>query len=125
MKTSKVYEILWESNQQRRKYSSQKKKDKGESITSLKGIADVFGEFYKRLYEDREKHESEQEVGEDENNSSTDVHKNDTEEMARIPEITTEELQTAINKLKKANPRTAKEFEPKTSKLATTRREKW
>ena len=31
----------------------------------------------------------------------TDVHINDTEEMTRIPEITTEELQDAINKLKK------------------------
>ena len=52
------------------------------------------------------KDESEQEAGEDENNSSTDVHNNNTEETTRIPEITTEELQTAINKLKKkANPR--------------------
>ena len=77
----------------------------------------VFGEFYKRLYEDKEKDDSEHEV--------TDVHNNDTEETAGIPEITTEELQNAINKLKKkANSRTAKEFEPKTSKLATTRREK-
>ena len=40
------------------------KNDKGESITSRKGIADVFGEFYKRLYEDKEKDESEQELGE-------------------------------------------------------------
>ena len=31
------------------------KNDKGECITSRKGIADVFGEFYKRLYEDNEK----------------------------------------------------------------------
>ena len=28
------------------------KNDKGECITSRKGIADVFGEFYKRFYED-------------------------------------------------------------------------
>ena len=77
------------------------KNEKGECITSRKGIADVFGEFYEKLYEDKEKDESEQELGEDENNSSTDVHNNNTEETARIPEITTEELQTAINKLKK------------------------
>ena len=75
--------------------------EKGERITSRKGIADVFGEFYKKLYEDKEKDESEQELGEDDNNSSTDVHNNNTEETAGIPEITTEELQTAINKLKK------------------------
>ena len=68
-------------------------------MTSRKGFADVFGEFYKTLYEDKEKDESEQELGEDENNISTDVH-NNTEETTRITEITTEELQTAINKLK-------------------------
>ena len=77
------------------------KNDKRECITSPKGIADVFGEFYKKLYEDKENDESEQELGEDENNSSTDVHNNNTEETTRIPEITTEELQTAINKPKK------------------------
>ena len=43
----------------------------------------------------------------------------------RIPEITTEELQNSICKLKKANLQTAMEFVPKTTKLATTRREKW
>ena len=48
------------------------KNEKGECITSRKGIADVFGEFY-----------------------------NNTDETTRIPEITTEELQTALNKLKK------------------------
>ena len=44
---------------------------------------------------------------------------NDTDEMTRIPEITTEELQDAINKLKKkANHQTATGSEPKTSKHA-------
>ena len=77
------------------------KNDKGECITSRKGIADAFGEFYKRLYEDNEKDDSEHEVNDDDNYSNTDVHNNDTEEMTRIPEITTEELQTAVNKLEK------------------------
>ena len=77
------------------------KNDKGECITSRKGIADVFGEFYKRLYEDNEKDDSEHEVNDDGNYSNTDVHNNDTEETAGISEITTEELQTAINNLKK------------------------
>ena len=77
------------------------KNEKGDCITSRKGIADVFGEFYKKLYKNREKDESAQELGADDNNSSTDVHNNNTEETARIPEITTEELQTANNKLKK------------------------
>ena len=80
-----------ESNPQRREYSSQRKNEKGECITSRKAIADVFGEFYKNSMKTME----------DENKSSTDVHHNNTEEMTRIPEITTEELQTAINKLQK------------------------
>ena len=57
--------------------------------------------FYRKLYDDNEQDESEQEIGENGNESSTDVHNNDTDEMTRIPEITTEELQTAINKLEK------------------------
>ena len=35
------------------------------------------------------------------NESNVDVHISDTEEMTRIPEITSEELQDAIMKLKK------------------------
>ena len=60
------------------------KNKKGECITSRKGIADTFGEFYKRLYEDSEKDNSEHEMRDDK----------------RIPEITSEELQSAISKLK-------------------------
>ena len=72
------------------------KNDKGECITSRKGIADVFGEFYKRLHEDNEKDDSEHELDYDDNYSNTDVHNNNIEETAGMPEITTEELQTAI-----------------------------
>ena len=60
------------------------KNEKGECITSRKGIADAFGELYKRLYEDSEKDDSEHEMSDDK----------------RIPEITTEELQSAISELK-------------------------
>lgn len=85
MKSSKVSEIFRESKQLRREFSSQKiKNKKGECITSEKGIADAFGEFYKRLHEDSERDDSEHEVSDDK----------------RIPEITTEELQSAISKLK-------------------------
>ena len=59
----------------------------------------------KRLYEDNEKDDSEHEVNDDGNYSNTDAHNNDTEETAGIPEITTEELQTAINKLKEGKSR--------------------
>ena len=77
MKSSKV------SKKQRREYSSQKKKnEKGECITSRKGIADAFGEFYKS--EDKER----------------DGFEHKTSDDRRILEITTEELQSAISKLK-------------------------
>ena len=83
MKSSKVSEISWGSKQQRREYSSQKiKNEKGECITSRKGIADAFGEFYKS--EDKERDDFEHKTSDD----------------RRIPEITTEELQSAISKLK-------------------------
>ena len=62
------------------------KNDKGECITSRKGIVDVFGEFYKRLDEDNERDDFEHEMNYDK----------------RIPEITTEELHNAICKLKKS-----------------------
>ena len=100
------------------------KNEKGEIITSRRWIVNVFGQFYNNLHDDNEQDESEQEIGENENESSTDVHNKSTDEMTRIPEITTEELRTAINKLKKANPQTATESELKTSKHATMRREK-
>ena len=77
------------------------KNERGECITSRKGIADAFGVFYKRLYEDKERDDFEHELDDDDNYSNTDVHNNNTEETAGIPEITTEELQSAINKLKK------------------------
>ena len=60
------------------------KNDRGECITSRTGIADAFREFDKRLYEDSERDDSEHEMSDD----------------RRIPEITTEELQNAISKLK-------------------------
>ena len=68
------------------------KNDKGECITSRKGIAEVFGEFNKRLSDDTEKDDSEQELGDADNYSSTDVHNDNTGEMAGIPDMTTEEL---------------------------------
>ena len=46
----------------------------------------------KKLYDDNEQ---------DEYGSNIDVHISDTEEMTRMPEITSEELQDAIRKLKK------------------------
>ena len=61
------------------------KNENGEIITSRKGIANVFGEFYKKIYDDNGQDESEQEIGENENESSTDVHNNGTDEDDEIP----------------------------------------
>ena len=94
------------------------KNESGEVITSRKGIANVFGEFYKKLYDDNEQDEHG-------NESNIDVHISDTEEMTRIPEITSEELQVAMRKLKKVNHQKATGFEQKTSKFVTRRRKKW
>ena len=60
------------------------KNEKGGCITSRKGIADAFGDFFKRLYEDKERDDFEHEMSDD----------------GRTPEITTEEPQSAISKLK-------------------------
>ena len=57
--------------------------------------------FTKKLYKDNDPDESGQEFGGDENKSCIDVQYKNTEERTRIPEITTEELQTAIDKLTK------------------------
>ena len=55
----------------------------------------------KKLNDDHEHEETEQEHEENANESSIDVQNKDTNETKRIPEITIEELQTAINRLKK------------------------
>ena len=79
-----------------------------------------------KLYDDKEQEEPEQENGENEIESSIDEHNRNTNEMMRIPQITTEELQTAVNKLKNMeNHQTATGFEQKTSKLVARRRKKW
>ena len=49
LKSSKAYEIS-RGIKTAKKLLIPKKNDKGECITSRKGIADVFGEFYKRLF---------------------------------------------------------------------------
>ena len=54
-----------------------------------------------KLYDDNEQEETEQEIGENENESSIDVQSSNTNVTMRIAEITTAELQTAINKHQK------------------------
>ena len=74
---------------------------KEKSLRHVKGLPMSLVTSTKK-YDNNEQDESEQEIGENENESSTDVHNNGTDEMTRFPEITTEELQTAINRLKKS-----------------------
>ena len=71
--------------------------EKGEVITSRKGIANDFGDFNRKIFDDQEHEQTEQENGENENESGIEVHNRNTNEMMRIPEIRTEESQTAIN----------------------------
>ena len=85
------------------------KNDKGECITSRKGIADVLGEFYKRLYEDNDRDDFEHEMIM-------------TEKYQRLRQ---KSCKTQSANSKKANPQTAMEFVPKSSKHASMRREKW
>ena len=85
LKNSKECEPFRESKQQRRESSSRKSRTKKANASPLeKGIADTFGEFYKRLYED----------------SGRDNSEHDMRDDKRILEITSEELQSAISKLK-------------------------
>ena len=84
------------------------KNKKGECITSRKGIADTFGEFYKRLYEDSGKDNSEHE-------------KRDEKEYLKS-RLKNYKVQSANSKL--ASLQTEMEYEPKTSKIATMKREK-
>ena len=108
LKNSKEYELFRESKQQRR-YSSRKiMNDEGECITSRKGIADTFGEFYKRLYEDSGK--------------TTLSKKRVMKKEYLKSRLKNYKGQSANSNL--ANLQTEMEYELKTSKIAVTRREK-
>ena len=80
------------------------KNERGEVITSRKGMPMSLVNSTKKLFDDNEQEETEQEIGENENESSIDVHSSNTSVMMRVPEITTVELRTAINKLKGKSP---------------------
>ena len=105
-KTSKDYEdfkgvrnIPGIKSAKKKVHITKLKNEKGETSTSRTGIANVCGEFDKKLYDDNVQEATEQEIGENENESSTNVHNNGADEMTRIREITTEDLKTVINKL--------------------------
>ena len=112
MKASKgVKSIPGIKSAKRRVLITKTKNGRREVITPRKRIANVFGEFYKKLYDDNEQEETEQEIDENEQQ-----HQCDDE---------TEEWQNAFSRLKKTILQTATESEQKTSKQAMMGREKW
>ena len=56
-KTSKFRSILGIRTARKRELITKIKNEEGEVFTSRKGIANVFGEFYKKLYDDKEQEE--------------------------------------------------------------------
>ena len=70
----------------------------GEAITTRKGIANVFAEFYAKLYEDDE---GEDDKKRKEDETCTESKEKLPEEIKPIPEFTTSEIQEAIDRLKR------------------------
>ena len=76
-----------------------KKNERGEVNTSRKGIANVFGEFHSKLYDDDQYDNTETEYDKNETENNIEDRGTDTKEMKEILEITTEELQTQKGKI--------------------------
>ena len=79
---------------------TKKKNEKSETIKSRKRDCHISFENSKNYTTTMSKTNLNKE-SEKMNMKAADVHDNDTNEMTRIPEITTEELRAAVNKLKK------------------------
>ena len=95
----------------KRIFITKMKNEKGEVITSRKGIASAFGEFYSKLYDDEQHEGTELESNNNETENNKEDQGYDVEETRDIPEVTNEELQAAISTLKKkANQETATEI---------------
>ena len=76
------------------------KNDQGETITSRKGIANVFGEFYSKLYAEERLGEEVQDPHKSETRTNTVGESCNDDEKTEIPEFTQDEVQTAIDSLK-------------------------
>ena len=81
------------------------KTEKGDVITSRKGIANVFGEFYSKLYDDDQYDETELETDTNETENDKGDQSVGVEETKEIPEVTIEELHAAIDRLKRKSRR--------------------
>ena len=76
------------------------KNKEGEAVKTRQGIADVFAKFYEELY-----------VGEDENDIEDTMTNEENDQDDYMDEFTTEEIQSAIDRLKKAKRRIATGYE--------------
>ena len=76
------------------------KNKEGESVKTRQGIANVFAKFYEELYE-----------GEEETDTEDGTTKEEIEQDEYMEEFTSEEIQSAIDRLKKAKQKTATEYE--------------
>ena len=75
--------------------------DKGETITWRKGIASVFGEFFSKLDDSHETEEKLQNTLSHDTRAVDEAKSNGEENNEKMPLVTDEEIQAAINKLKK------------------------
>ena len=99
--------------------------DKGKTITSRKGIATVFGEFYSKMYAEHQFGEEVQDPQNLETRINTKKKSWNEEVRNEIPDFTQDEVQAAIDNLKKVKQVTTTESGPKTSRHAVKRRKKW
>ena len=81
------------------------KNKEGEAVKTRQGIANVFAKFYEDLYEGEEGYT------EDDMESCTEDDKTDPSQLNSIPEFTKNEIQDAIDRLKKGKRKTAMEYE--------------
>ena len=81
------------------------KNEKDEVITSRKGIANIFGEWYGKLYADDPCEETELDIDKSETENDKRDQSSGGEEMTEIPQFKTEEFQAAIDRLKKRESR--------------------
>ena len=77
------------------------KNDKRETITSRKGIANVLGEFYSKLYAETQLGEETQESENMETRMSNEKKSCNEDVKNEIPEFAQDEVQAATDKLKK------------------------
>ena len=82
-------------------FEGSRKMREAKSLHQERELPMSLGEFYTKLHDVEKYDETELEHEENETENSIDEQGNDTREMKGIPEVTSEELQTAITRLKK------------------------